>query len=147
MSNVSCKNCFNYSLCNNQWQATSPSGFTMPNLCTMEINGEKYICKDFKEKSKVVEMPCKIGSIVYILEYDNDEAVDYIGYIFLMANEDFALLSPAINGERNPTELCNYYFDNFAENREEARGVVIVPIGELFFSKEEVKKVLQSRSK
>ena len=144
MSNASCKNCFNYSLCNNQWQATSPSGFAMPNLCTAEINGEKYICEDFKEKSKVVHMPCKIGSIVYILEYDNDEAVDYIGYIFLMANEDFALLSPAINGERNATELCNYYFNNFAENREEARGVVIVPINELFFSKEEVEKVLRN---
>ena len=55
-------------------------------------------CRGFKDKSRFIELPCKVGDTVYVLEYEDDCAVDYSGYVFIMANNDFAFLSPIING-------------------------------------------------
>ena len=57
-----CKDCFYYKMC-------------IPNveLIKMQIDEntmEKH-CVDFKDKSKVIELPCKVGDIVYVIdEYD-----------------------------------------------------------------------------
>lgn len=92
-------------------------------------------------KQKHLELPCKVGDIVYVLEYEDDCAVDYSGYIFIMANNDFAFLSPIINGERNPIEICNVFFDRYI-NLEDNSGI-IVPLNELYLTKEEAEAMLK----
>lgn len=93
------------------------------------------------EEGKLIELPCKVGDTVYVLEYEDDCAVDYSGYIFIMANNDFAFLSPIINGERNPIEICNEFFNRYI-NVEDNSGI-IVPLSELYLTKEEAEKKLE----
>ena len=105
---------------------------------------DEHCCVYFKEKSRCIELPCKVGDMVYVLEYEDDCAVDYSGYIFIMANNDFAFLSPIINGERNPIEICNVFFDRYI-NLDDNSGI-IVPLNELYLTKEEAEEILKKRS-
>lgn len=98
-------------------------------------------CVDFKDKSKYIELPCKVGDTVYVLDYEDDNAVDYSGYIFIMANNDFAFLSPVLNGESNPIEICNEYFQRSIDDEDNSG--VIVPLTELFFTKSEAEQKLK----
>lgn len=94
------------------------------------------------EQQKFIELPCNAGDIVYVLEYEDDCAVDYSGYIFIMANNDFAFLSPIINGERNPIEICNVFFDRYI-NFDNNNSGIIVPLNELYLTKEEAEAKLK----
>lgn len=98
-------------------------------------------CEHFKERSKQVELPCDIGDIVYVLDYEDDKAADYSGYIFIMANNYFAFLSPMLNGESNPIEICNEYFQRSIDDEDNSG--VIVPLAELFLTKEEAEAKLK----
>lgn len=109
---------------------------------TLEMEG--CICNNFyhfKDQSRIIELPCKVGDTVYVLEYEDDCAVDYSGCIFIMANNDFAFLSPIINGERNPIEICNVFFDRYI-NFDNNSGI-IVPLNELYLTKEEAEAKLK----
>lgn len=64
-----------------------------------------------------------------------------------MANNDFALLSPTVNGESHPTEICNFYFERYAECDEHPDFVVIVPLNEIYITKEEAEKALNNPAK
>lgn len=97
--------------------------------------------KEMLESKRVVELPCKVGDTVYVLDYENDNAVDYSGYIFIMANNDFAFLSPVLNGESNPIEICNEYFQRSIDDEDNSG--VIVPLTELFLTKSEAEQKLK----
>lgn len=97
--------------------------------------------KEMLESKRVVELPCKVGDTVYVLDYEDDNAVDYSGYIFIMANNDFAFLSPVLNGESNPIEICNEYFQRSIDDEDNSG--VIVPLTELFFTKSEAEQKLK----
>ena len=105
------------------------------------INNKWKNCKFRNDKSRIIELPCNAGDIVYVLEYEDDCAVDYSGYIFIMANNDFAFLSPIINGERNPIEICNAFFDRYI-NFDDNSGI-IVPLNELYLTKKEAETRLK----
>ena len=121
---MTCEDCIHYDVC----------GFN-------EYKDFNEICSFFKDKSRIIELPCKVGDMVYVLEYEDDCAVDYSGYIFIMANNDFAFLSPIINGERNPIEICNVFFDRYI-NLDDNSGI-IVPLNELYLTKEEAEAKLK----
>lgn len=125
---MTCKDCTHYTVC---------EGWQIDERRESLANG----CTDFKDKSKYTELPCKVGDTVYILDYEDDNAVDYSGYIFIMANNDFAFLSPVLNGESNPIEICNEYFQR-SIHFEENSGVV-VPLAELFLTKSEAEQKLK----
>ena len=57
----------------------------------LQLKSSWHICEHFKDRNKFIELPCKVGDTVYVLEYEDGEAVDYGGWIFLMANDNFAL--------------------------------------------------------
>lgn len=125
---MTCNNCIHYEVCEG-WQVDERRE-TLANGCT-----------DFKDKSKYIELPCKVGDTVYVLDYENDNAVDYSGYIFIMANNDFAFLSPILNGESNPIEICNEYFRRSIDDEDNSG--VIVPLTELFITKSEAEQKLK----
>lgn len=105
-----------------------------------ELRARLKMYEDKLENGTLVELPFKVGDTVYVLEYEDDKPVDYSGYIFIMANNDFAFLSPVINGERNPIEICNEFFDRYIN--EECNSGIIVPFNELY-TKEETEKALE----
>ena len=53
---ASCKDCLSYGVCNERWLGTGD----MPNLCS-----EEYICVHFKDRNRFVELPCRVGDVVY----------------------------------------------------------------------------------
>lgn len=105
----------------------------------------KKNCPYEKNKSRYIELPCKVGDTVYVLDYEDNNAVDYSGYIFIMANNDFAFLSPVLNGESNPIEICNEYFQRSIDDEDNSG--VIVPITELFLTKSEAEQKLKEVNK
>lgn len=130
---MTCKDCLHYELCDTQ----AFNGFNK----NFEPEKDWKYCGVFKDKSKYIELPCKIGDTVYVLDYENDNAVDYSGYIFIMANNDFAFLSPILNGESNPIEICNEYFRRSIDDEDNSG--VIVPLTELFITKSEAEQKLK----
>lgn len=128
---MTCKDCIHYEIC----QKCS--------FCdlTEYVEDLKKVCEWFKNKSKYIDLPCKVGDTVYALGYEDDIPVDYSGYIFIMANNDFAFLSPVLNGESNPAEICNEYFKRSLD--EEDNSGIIVPITELFLTKAEAEAKLK----
>lgn len=132
---MTCKDCIHYAVCHNNFK----------NIDLNEEMTDKHCCVYFKDKSCIVELPCSVGNMVYVLEYEDDCAVDYSGYIFIMANNDFAFLSPIINGERNPIEICNVFFDRYI-NLDDNSGI-IVPLNELYLTKEEAEAKLKELSR
>lgn len=121
---MTCKDCMHYEVCCDEY----------------ELAHAEY-CNNFKDKSKYIELPCKVGDKVYVLEYEDGEVVDYSGYIFIMANNDFAFLSPVLNGESNSIEICNEYFQRSIDDEDNSG--VIVPLTELFLTKSEAEQKLK----
>ncbi len=132
---ANCKDCIHNEACN-CWLSKENKQL---------LSEEGHICEHFKDRNKFIELPCKVGDTVYVLEYEDGEAVDYGGWIFLMANDNFALLSPIVNNERNSIQLCNYYFEKYVEEDERTDSTIIVPIDELYFTKQEAEKALEER--
>lgn len=59
---MTCKNCYHYPVC----------------LPRVAVGGDK-ICESFKDKSRIVELPCKVGETVhYITYYKNKYDYHYI---------------------------------------------------------------------
>lgn len=61
---MTCKDCIYYDKC------VSRISYMMDiDVVTNElINDMDERCRDFKDKSKYIELPCKVGDIVYIIE-------------------------------------------------------------------------------
>lgn len=131
---MTCKDCIHCEMCKR-----IDDKMEVKNMSLNETIQE--MCRDFKDKSKYIELPCKVGDTVYVLDYEDDNAVDYSGYIFIMANNDFAFLSPVLNGESNPIEICNEYFQRSIDDEDNSG--VIVPLTELFFTKSEAEQKLK----
>ncbi len=53
---MTCKNCIHYQDCKNYTD-------------TLEGNEVEKLCFYFKDKSKIIELPCKVGEDVYIIKY------------------------------------------------------------------------------
>lgn len=53
---MTCKDCINYNICGEE----KPYGNSIRTVC--KANGWKL----FKDKSKIIELPCKVGDVVYV---------------------------------------------------------------------------------
>lgn len=84
------------------------------------------------------------GDHVAILVYDEEEnPVDYEIYILLMSNENYSLLSPIVNGQYNPVELCEGYYESYMLDDEISYcgDCIIVPNSKVL-TREEARKSL-----
>lgn len=139
---ASCKGCIHDKVCSEYFHAFW--GHTA-NKHSDLINAEPKDCPYFKDRSCFVELLCEVGSTVFILDYDDGEPYDYSGYILLMTNKNHALLSPIVNGEKDPYELCEDYFENLEDDGSPyCGGCIIVPIHELM-TREEAVQALKER--
>lgn len=107
MSN--CKNCIHGCICNIS--------------CMNEPDG----CGDFQDKSRVVELPCKVNDILYVTEYDSDSDEGYIEKVKVNSIEiDEYGISVYTKNINNSYET--YYASDFNESvfltREEAKKAI-----------------------
>lgn len=49
---ASCKDCLHLEVCNSRFP---------------DPNNERFICEQFKDRSRFVELPCKVGDMVYMI--------------------------------------------------------------------------------
>ena len=96
---ASCKDCVHVEVCCEKSLHVAVGMNIIPRFKYKRIEQE---CKNFKDRSRFVELLCEVGSTVFILDYDDGEPYDYSGYILLMTNKNHALLSPIVNGEKGP---------------------------------------------
>lgn len=140
--------------CKERLTMHTPEGACLIINANNEVDAKQELMEKFKlacnklaeledklENSTMLELPCKVGDMVYILDYEDDTVVDYSGFIFIMANNDFAFLSPILNNEDNPVEICNEYFERYI-NIENNSGV-IVPLSEILLTREEAEARLK----
>lgn len=52
---MTCKDCYHYEVCGFEWCDSDALTF----------------CKDFKDKSRIIELPCKVGYEIYVLNRGN----------------------------------------------------------------------------
>lgn len=52
---MTCEDCYHYDVCGFEWCNDNALTF----------------CKDFKDKSLIVELPCKVGKEIYVLNREN----------------------------------------------------------------------------
>lgn len=112
-----------------------------------DVMGEDYPgCDGYVDNEGVIISPFKIGSVVYTLDYENDKPIDYSEWILLMCNSDFVLLSPILNTETDPTEICNRRYDSFLDNDiDKYHCGVIAPVADIFTESEVVKELEKHR--
>lgn len=53
---MTCKDCIHYEICNKR-----------KNSISLDPMGCGYKCPDFKDKSRFIELPCKVGDTVYVI--------------------------------------------------------------------------------
>lgn len=60
---MTCKDCIHYDVCSKKhWHVES-------NKYTCDLNDVEKSCFYFKNKSRIIELPCKVGDIVYRIQY------------------------------------------------------------------------------
>ena len=80
--------------------------------------------------------------MVWIIEPYEDDEPEVTGYVLLGMNGQYAFLSPQINGEKDPHELCVALFSSFYDY-DEAEGVVVWPIDQCYPTKEAAEAALK----
>lgn len=65
---MTCKDCIHYDICHNNFK----------NIDLNEEMTDEHCCVYFKDKSRIVELPCKAGETVYCLDdiVDNELCAD-----------------------------------------------------------------------
>lgn len=85
-----------------------------------------------------------IGEMVWIIEPYEDDEPEVTGYVLIGMNDKYAFLSPKVNDETDPYDLCVYYYGCFYDYAE-AEGIAVWPINECYLSKEAAEAVLKGR--
>lgn len=64
---MTCKDCYHYKVCSKNDKTTDYYGkeFACGNV--------DDLCKYFKEKSRIIELPCKVGETVHYITYHKNE--------------------------------------------------------------------------
>lgn len=67
---MTCKDCIHCDVCSD-WE-------NICNKMSLFSTIKKEVCKDFKDKSKIIELPCKVGDTVYEPRCDRGFIQEYI---------------------------------------------------------------------
>lgn len=98
----------------------------------------------FKDRTRFVELPFDIGSIVFLIEGEpHDYEID--GYLFLGCTDKYAFLTCFSPGFNNIDEHFRYVVKKSKDDMQES--AYVVPLENLYFSIEEAEKALEEREK
>lgn len=74
---MTCKGCIHYEICpNKKKHHIVKNGF----LFYFECEDIEKICSTFEDKSKILELPCKVGDVVYVIKNNKICAKDIVYY-------------------------------------------------------------------
>lgn len=73
---MKCKDCLHYKVCRKWYILAGHSAKEADEIVGREITGG--FCTDFSEKSMAIELPCKVGDVLFTIEYDCDSGKSYI---------------------------------------------------------------------
>ena len=95
-------------------------------VCSIaDVMGEDYCCEGIKDRSKIVELPCKVGDVVYYITPDKSQIKP------MLINQIFIDREEQTISDGGGT--IYFLFENFGET--------------VFLTKEEAEKALAERSK
>ena len=132
----SCKECYHYEVCRMHYQQKCELTYeTEKEVRHAMLEAEKGspICEHFKDRSRIVEPPCKVGDTVYVL--DSDNAID-----------EYFTKKKNIVEERHVQRIEIHKNNEFKIFDTPAYGEPPKKIGEtMFFTKEAAEQALKHR--
>ena len=66
---MTCKDCYHYEIC--YFEALKKSHLTGNDYREIVCIDNQIICKFFKDKSLIIELPCKVGKEIYVMNRGN----------------------------------------------------------------------------
>ena len=89
-----------------------------------------------------VELPCKVGDKVYIIERDeNGRAFEVTAYMFLAKANEAVICTIFVNNSEDVNDILQYHIKRTAENWDTYLSVF--PVGDCFRNREEAEKALE----
>ena len=71
---MTCKDCIHYEVCKRKYNHLYES------YSILDAENIESVCKSFKNKSKYIELPCKMGDTVYVIKNNKISAKDIVYY-------------------------------------------------------------------
>ena len=71
---MTCKDCIHYEVCKQKYNHLYES------YSILDAENIESVCKSFKNKSKYIELPCKMGDTVYVIKNNKISAKDIVYY-------------------------------------------------------------------
>ena len=128
---MTCKDCIHFGICNCDVHFTVDGTTQMQNAVDVDVE-----CKNFKDKSRYIETPCKVGDTVYIVDGTTDGIVE--GKITRLEYNIYTTPREWI------TVKCNHPFFGKLEERNR----IDLLLGKtVFLTKEEAEKALAESHK
>lgn len=110
---MTCKDCIHYDVCSKKhWHVEC-------NKYACDLNDIENRCDDFKDKSRFIELPCKIGDTVYLVD-DKMEIIEYSIINIFFASFNFALWLKVENNDSVKTLLFSHYNQHWFTNKSKA---------------------------
>lgn len=122
---MTCKDCYHYEKC--YFEALKKSHLTGSDYREIVCIDNQIICKYFKDKSRIIELPCNIGDYVYYVTFDFNN---------VRIPKKAKVISFGINE--------NGVFDVKLESK---WSTFVLPINEIFFNIHCVEKYLKELNK
>ena len=124
---MTCKGCAHYDVCV-FWIGMGVEKMQMKN------------CMYFKDKSSIVELPCKVGDTVWIVERDGyGDACDVSGFLFMGICNNAVIVTVARYNHNNGIDhILQKHIEETAEDY--GTYLSVFPIDDMFLTYEEAKK-------
>lgn len=102
---MTCKDCIHYGLCETKGNAE------------IFVRGIENICGYFKDKSKYIELPCKVGDEVYVIKNNRIHTKDVVYYNKIHSriaeqNEEYW---HCVDKDRISINAITFYPENFGK--------------------------------
>ena len=107
---MTCRDCIHYDVCHNNFK----------NIDSNEEMTDEHCCADFKDKSRIIELPCKVGDDIYYITIDRNanDLKNLFGMIVKKADL-FQILCILTIDERDKNYINNEVF--FDKSKAEAK--------------------------
>lgn len=75
---MTCKDCYHCEACENRFAGLKKICVDEP-VKHLELNpAVEKCCENFKDKSRIIELPCKVGETLYCVSYYNDNIQPFV---------------------------------------------------------------------
>ena len=135
MNQKTCKDCIHHEVCKYKDEKVSLG----TKVCELVANGFKC----FKDKSRIVELPCKVGDMVWIVERDGyGDACDASRFMFMgICNNAVIVTVTSYNHNNGIDHILQKHIEETAEDYETYLSVF--PIDDMYLTREEAEKALE----